>query len=243
MSTSSQEPNRVVDRDNHGWYRASDGRGSSVYCIDCQTEIPDYPTLVATRGPVRPVLPVTPADAAELERLLWLAGRKAVTSLAAAIETVFYNLRSAPDGLDDRTCYDYAMRTLKAGCADSWEAALLEEVVFFGDLNLDYKAPERNPTAAPMRAPAPSRRVHPGARDQMAAIISRWVTNPARYTEVAATLADIVSYHADQYAADGWSVIADQWLQSPAAIGNSGYKSACYRLFYSRSEHFNPDWG
>jgi hypothetical protein len=76
----------------------------------------------------------------------------------------------------------------------------------------------------------------------MAAIISRWVTDPVRYTEVAETLADIVSYHADQYGADGWRAIADQWLQS-SAIGRSGYRSACYRLFHSRSEHYNPDWG
>lgn len=47
---------------------------------------------------------------------------------AAAIETVFCNLRGAADGLDDRTCYDFAMRALKAGRAGSWEAALLEQI-------------------------------------------------------------------------------------------------------------------
>jgi hypothetical protein len=238
MSTSGQEPGRVVDRDNYGWYRAGDGQGGFVYCINYQTKIPDYPTLVAKRGPVRPVLPVDQADIAELDRLFVLAGRKAVTSLAAAIEMVFHNLREAAGGLNDRTSYDFAMRTLKAGRAGSWEAALLEEVVFFGcDLNLDYKASKKGAPAS-MRAAGPSRRVHREARDQLAAVIIRWVTGPDRYTEVAETLASIASSYADQHGAIGWRTIADQWLQSPTYDG-SGFV-ACYRLLYSRSEHYAP---
>jgi hypothetical protein len=47
----------------------------------------------------------------------------------------------------------------------------------------------------------------------------------------------------DQYehGLDSWRAIADQWLQTPA-FGGSGFR-ACYRLFYSRSEHYNPNWG
>jgi len=75
----------------------------------------------------------------------------------------------------------------------------------------------------------------------MAAIITRWVTAPDRYTEVAETLASIVSGYADQHGPGGWRAIADQWLQSPT-FGGSGFR-ACYRLFYSRSEHYSPDWG
>jgi hypothetical protein len=238
MSTTGQDPYRVVDRENHGWYQASDGQGGFVYRIDYQTQIPDYATLAAKRGPVRPVLPADEADVAELDRLFALAGRKAVTSLAAAIETVFHNLREAAGGLNNRTSYDFAMRTLKAGRAGSWEAALLEEVVFFGcDLNLDYKAAQKG-TPAAMRAAGPSRRVHREARDQMADVVTRWVTNPARYTEIAETLASIVSSYADQVGPAGWRVIADQWLQSPT-FGDPGF-TACYRLLYSRSEHYDP---
>ena len=91
-----------------------------------------------------------------------------------------------------------------------------------------------------MRTAGPGHRVSYKARDQTAAIITRWLTDPARYTEVAGTLADIVSHYADQHGPDGWRVIVDQWLQSPA-FGGSGFR-VCYRLFYSRSEHYNPDW-
>jgi hypothetical protein len=72
----------------------------------------------------------------------------------------------------------------------------------------------------------------------MAAIITRWVMDRARYTEVAETLADIVSCYADRHGPDGWHMVADQWLQSPAFCG-SGFR-ACYRLLHSRSEHYDP---
>ena len=140
--------------------------------------------------------------------------------------------------MNNHASYDFAIRTLKAGRAGSWEAALLEEMVFFGcDLNLDYKASKKG-TPAARRAAGPSRRVHREARDQMADVVTRWVTNPGQYTEVAETLASIVSCYADQLGPDGWRAIADQWLQSPA-FGGSGF-AACYRLLYSRSEHYDP---
>lgn len=44
-------------------------------------------------------------------------------------------------------------------------------MVFFGDLNLDYKTSKTNPTPASMRADGRSRRVHLEARDQMAAML------------------------------------------------------------------------
>ena len=61
---------------------------------------------------------------------------------------------------------------------------------------------------------------------------------PDRYTEVAETLASIVSSHADQHGADGWRAIADQWLQ-PQALSRADF-ATCYRLLYSRSEHYDP---
>lgn len=132
------------------------------------------------------------------------------------------------------------MRTIKAGRAGSWESELLTEVMLFGnDLNLSRKASKSDVTAK--RAAGPSHRVNSDARDQMAAIITRWVTAPDRYTEVAETLASIASGYADQHGPGGWRAIADQWLQSPT-FGGSGLR-ACYRLFYSRSEHYHPDWG
>jgi hypothetical protein len=114
--------------------------------------------------------------------------------------------------------------------------------VFFGnELNLDIKV-SKNSAAAAMRAAGPGRRVHREARDEMAAtIITRWVTDPARYTEVAETLAGIVSCYADQHGRDGWHLVADHWLHSPT-FGGSGFRT-CYRLFYSRSQHMRSDRG
>jgi hypothetical protein len=48
MSTSAQDPDRVVDRDNYGWYCAFDGHGGSVYCIDYHTRIPNFPPILAS---------------------------------------------------------------------------------------------------------------------------------------------------------------------------------------------------
>jgi hypothetical protein len=250
MSAFNEEPDRVVDRHNYGWYRASDGRGGSVYCFDYHTRIPNYTTLVAARGPVRPVLPVEPDHVAELDRLLALAGRRAITSIAAAFESVFSSLRDAATELDDcallegddemnhHASFEFALRTLKAGRPGSWESALIAEVVFAGrDLQVDHDLSKVGRRTA-RRTGDISRRVHRKARDQIAAIITGWVTNPERYTEVAETLACIVSRHADQYGLEGWRMIADRRLERPAFEGFG----ACYRLFYSRSEHYNLDW-
>lgn len=229
------EPSRVVDRDNNGWYLAADGHGGFVYCLDYSTRMPNYTTLEAAHGPLRPVLPVEDADVAELDRLLSKAGRKAVTSLAAALDVVFDQLSKSTGGLDDY----YAERTLRAGRSGSWESVLLTGMVVFGcGLNLNQKASTSSDAAA-MRA-VPSRRVDHEARDQIAAVITRWVTDPARYTEVAETLANIVSGYADRHGADGWRKIADQWLQ-PAAFPRAGF-IVCYRLLYSRSEHYDSSW-
>lgn len=57
-----------------------------------------------------------------------------------------------------------------------------------------------------MRPLRDTRRSKPGTD-----MIVRWVTDPKRFTEVAATLAETVSSYAD--ANGGWKAIADQWLQ------------------------------
>jgi hypothetical protein len=57
----------------------------------------DYAALETAHGPLRPVLAADATDVAELERLLAVGGRKAVTSLAAALETVFHEVREDHD--------------------------------------------------------------------------------------------------------------------------------------------------
>lgn len=70
---TGNSPYRVVDRDNQGWYLASDGNGGQVYrAANCYRwdlyKVPDYPALEAARGPLRPVRAADPADTAELDR-------------------------------------------------------------------------------------------------------------------------------------------------------------------------------
>lgn len=237
-------PNRVVDRDNYGWYAAASAGGGSHWTSGLingyGTDYSSYEDLAAARGPVRPVLPVTDADQDALHALFGQAGRKAVTSLAAAIEDVFHRLREQHCGgnwsKDTHGGWEYAKRTMMAGRAGSWEADLLISVSLFGnELNL-AKATRTLHDVDARRAAGPVKRVDKTARDAMAAIIWQWVTSPDRYTELAETLAYVVSDHADeQHGPDGWARIADQWLQ-PGGPSREGFR-ACYGLLYSRSEH------
>lgn len=136
---------RVVDGENYGWYSAGDGRGGAVWTTGpingLDLQFGAFPELAAARGPVRPVLPVTDNDSIQLEALLGRAGRKAIATLAAALEDVFHRLREQHCGgqwdLDPHGGYEYARRTMMAGRAGSWEADLLISIVGFGNgLNL-----------------------------------------------------------------------------------------------------------
>ena len=79
-------------------------------------------------------------DSIQLEALLGRAGRKAIATLAAALEDVFHRLREQHCGqwdLDPHGGYEYARRMMMAGRAGSWEADLLISIVGFGNgLNL-----------------------------------------------------------------------------------------------------------
>lgn len=238
-------PYRVVDRANQGWHGGPDEESGSRYTADwgAQRGLEDrtYEELLASRGPLRPVLPLTGDDRAELELLLRAAGRKAIGTLAAALEQVFYELRTECEGLRlGRDAYGFAKRTLKAGREGSWESEVLIDVVLLGNsLNLAKAKPgDALADVAARRAAGPSRRVDPRVRAALAGIIKRWVTAPDRYTEVAETLASAVSRYCDAHGgARGWQLAADQWLQ-PGSLAQDDF-AACYRLFYSQSEHFD----
>jgi hypothetical protein len=245
---SAPQPYRVVDRENQGWYQASQPGGGTLYTASYgfERDLPPrtYEELAATRAPLRPVEPVADADVAELERLFADAGRKTVTTLAAALEAVFHRVRTEHGG--DRPghwmtpgggfdSYQFARRTLMAGREGSWESQFLAEIILFGNgLNL---APEsrtmRDPGAR--RAAGPGKRVNQAARDQIADVLWRWVASPFRYTEVAETLASIVSRYCDEHG--GWRAVADQWLQ-PGGLARADF-SACYRLLFSQSTRFD----
>ncbi|MEE2062326.1 hypothetical protein [Rhodococcus artemisiae] len=235
--TPSPLPGRVVDRDNHGWFLTADAESRYVYVHMQGGATHTYTDLSDAHGPVRPVVALSRTDADALHALLARAGRKAITTLAAALELVHHRLRESHGGLERYAESDaYARTTLTAGRPGSWESELIHEVVLFGNgLNLvDTPAGD----VAQQRAHGPHRRVDAGVRDEIAAIIERWVTDPAGYTEVAENLAGLVSGFADeQYGADGWTRIADQWLDPAAAVHNAE-AGVLYRLFYSRSAHY-----
>jgi hypothetical protein len=239
-------PYRVVDRDNQGWFGGPDDELGTRYTADYgfQRDLEDrtLEQLRATRGPVRPVEPITDEDERELQRLLRQAGRKAVATLAAALESVFHQIREERGGLAAHDSYDFAKRTLMAGRDGSWESELLIELVMFGNgLNLgkSTRGGDSDDVAA-RRAAGPGKRIDAVVRERLARVLYRWVTNPGRYVEVAETLAVVVSGYCDATGGpEGWAVVADQWLQ-PGGMAQDDF-SVCYRLLYSLSEHFNSN--
>ncbi|MBD8056441.1 hypothetical protein ICV35_22575 [Rhodococcus ruber] len=237
MTTSpTTSPARVVDADNRGWFLSFDEDLRRVYLRTWGDAGLDYPTLVAEHGPVRPVVPVPDQDAAAIGELLVRAGRKAVATVAAALELVHHRLRESRGGLEQGTGSNaYAYATLTAGRPGSWESELLPTLVRFGnDLNL-AEAPAGD--LAQRRARGPHTRVDATVRDELAAVLERWVTAPEQYIEVAENLASLVSRTADeQYGADGWGRIADQWLDPTAPVHNAEAEPL-YRLLYSRSAY------
>jgi hypothetical protein len=244
---------RYVDSQNQGWHPTGADGDAVLYAADYghppppgaatryQRDLPPrgLDELAATRGPLRPVEPITDADRALLVSTFQKAGRKTITTLAAALEQLFHEIREAHGGLQADTSYDFARRTLTAGREGSWESALLHDIVLFGnELNLAKPTralPAFNVTAR--RAAGPVQRVDPAAREVLVGVLRRWVTDPERYTELAETLAVVVSDYCDDTAGpSGWRIVADQWLQ-PGALAHDHY-SRCHGLFYSVSAHF-----
>ncbi|BCK59466.1 hypothetical protein NWFMUON74_72380 (plasmid) [Nocardia wallacei] len=246
--TDTEQPYRVVDSHNQGWHREGgpEGlyRGFDPTSTTKLLEHRPYDDIVREFGPVRPVLEPLDEDREQLRAALAAAGRKAIGSLASALEQVHHEIReraSEPGDTYRQSGYRFAVRAMTAGRPGSWESELLPHVWIFGNgLNLwPYKPNDHNPDE--MRATGPNpKRVHVEARDQMAAVLRRWVDSPDRYTEVAEHLAAIVSSYADEaHGPDGWAKIADQWLQ-PGGLAKDDIH-ACYGLLYSVSEHFSPD--
>lgn len=251
----TDQPYRIVDATNHGWLASGAGTYRAEPYHPDRENLP-LEQVVEKFGPIRPVEPITDADEARLTGVFANIGRKTITTLAAAIELVFHELRESAGGLNGNNSYDYATRTMTAGRAGSWESAVLMDVMLFGNgLNL-VKPKGRGPAGVAAhadwkRAAGPSKRVDVDGRRELAGILRRWVTDPDRYVEVAETLASVVSRYADQVAyggedvriADdpdavrGWATVADQWLM-PGGLAQRDF-ATCYRLFYSASAHFN----
>lgn len=247
--TDTEQPYRVVDSHNQGWHRDGGPEGlyrgfDPTHATEPLLEARPLADIVREFGPVRPVLGVLDTDRDQLHAALAAAGRKSVGSLASALEQVHYEIRdraSTPGDLIGTSGYHYAFRAMIAGRPGSWESDLLSSIWLFGNgLNLWPYTPKSR-TVDEMRATGPTpKRVHIDARDQMAAVLRRWVDSPDRYTEVAEHLAAIISGWADEtHGREGWAKIADQWLQ-PGGLAHDDI-AACYGLLYSQSAHFTPD--
>jgi hypothetical protein len=218
MSTSERPPSRLVDRDQQSWMLTADRDGRHVYTADMHRTYLTLDEVQAQHAPLRPVLPITAEDRERLRAVLAAAGRKAVTSLAAAVYDVFRQLREDHGGMDNpRVSYETATQHLLAGRPGSWESQSL--------LHLLHWSGDGKPS-----------RIDPAARAELAAIIRRWVTDPDRYTEVAETLAAVVSELADEQG--GWKTVADQWLQ-PGSLDQEGVRVS-YGLLYSLGADFDP---
>lgn len=201
MTKPSLLPRRVVDRHYQGWYLTGGLESDPVYQADywfkrdLATAL--YGQLAEWRGPLRPVLPAAADDEAALRALFGQAGRKTVTTIAAALETVFDKVREEQGGPFSPGSYAYAQRVMTAGREGSWESAALAGLITFGNgLNLQ-RSPSDHDIFGERKA-GPNRRVDRAARDAMAVIFTRWVTAPGRYTEVAGTLAGLVSGWCDR---------------------------------------------
>jgi hypothetical protein len=246
---SNEAPYRVVDGCNQGWlttgptdepgheYEPSYGskRGLGRMTLD---------RIAAERGGWRPVVPPTEDETAAVNAALGAAGRKAITSTAAALEVVFHQVREQAGGLSNANeSYEAARMALMAGREGSWESEVLIDVVLVGNgFNLVRPKGRGYADVRKMRAAGPVPRVDRSVRDALAAVFTAWTCSTDRYVEVAETLASTVSRFADQeYGPDGWRRLADQWLQPDARLRSQDF-SPCYRLLYSQSEHFNPAW-
>jgi hypothetical protein len=238
----TDDPSRLVDANNQGWLHTGDGVYRADYGKSRGLAPMTLADLAQQRGPVRPVEPITDEDDGLLRETFRRCGRKAIATMAAALDVVFHEVRQSRGGLSNASeSYDFAKRTLRAGREGSWESEVLHEIVLFGNgLNITTRGPVH--TVEARRAAGPSKRVDRDGRDAIADVIRRWVTDPTRYTEVAETLAYVVSRYADETAGpDGWRAVADQWLQPSGRLLAHEDFSICYRLLYSQSEHFNPD--
>lgn len=227
MSSSKKAPYRVVDREQQGWHRVGADR-EARYAADYgwRRELPNRPSyeqLERGRGPLRPIAPITEADSATLRAALRAAGRKAATTLAAALADLYRARRDAYAGDEHDAgpaAHEHARRALVAGREGSWESEALIALMVFGS---GLKAS----------------RVHAGSRQVIAELLTRWATDPERYTELTETLAGEFSAVADE--AGGWAAVADQWLQSRSLAADDA--AAAYRYLMSASAHFDPDVG
>lgn len=217
---------RVVDAENQGWHPTAKEtpdepafyRADYGFQREGLGDVRILDELEAERGPLRRVMPITGEDGQLLRHALAAAGRKAVYTVAVAVQRAFNELRERHGGLPALTdSYQGARTHLLAGREDSSESEALMDLVLWADRRK-------------------VKRIYEPSRQAITEMIVRWTTDPERFTEVAETLAHVVSSYADEQG--GWGAVADQWLQ-PGALDTEGVH-VTYKLLYSRSDEFDP---
>ncbi len=168
-----------------------------------------------------------PGEAAALCAAFEAIGRRAVGTLAAAVDQVHHEANYR-DGRWDSA----AAERVLTGADDPavWDPRAL--------MWLRHTGAWLNRRPHPASPPRPNTglkasRVDLHARDQIATVLRSW-TGPERGVPVAESLARIVSHYADTtHGPDSWRRIADQWL--PRTSTRPSWGPGCHDLLMARS--------
>lgn len=213
--TQQPRPSRLVDAHYQGWYGTQDGTYTADYCFSRGLQPATFDEITERRGPTRPVLPATEKDQQTLQAALQLCGRSAVTTMAAALAETAHRLADRP-----------APRSvLIAGREGSWESDALLRVTSWGaTLGQDRVRAETQPL--------------------LVAMFASWVTNPARYTEVAETIAvqlgAVVDGQSPAGPAAAWALVADDALHPGG--GDAAAAEPLYLYLMSHAAAFDAAW-
>lgn len=174
-----------------------------------------------------------PDEAESLCAAVVAAGRRAVGTIAAAVDLVHREARDrhSPWDRDPSGRYAFADQTLTAADDSTrWDPQALERLRQYGAwLN---RCPHPTDPPRPDTGPKPTR-VDLDGREQIATVLRAWTTPPRR-VPVAESLARIVSHHADTaHGPDSWRHLADQWL--PAESSRPSWGPYCHELLLTYS--------
>lgn len=222
MTTNQAEaPYRVVDVTWQGWHH----KGGGVYGADFgfKQNLADstLEQIDESRGPWRPVVPVSEGDAQAVRAALRQAKRKAAASvLVALFQLVDRYAKAAYDKTDPHA------HKLQAGREGSRETHSMRVLAWEVGCDLAEKPKRYNETTVA----------------ELVRVIEIWVTGPDHYVEVAETLARLFGQVADEVG--GWGKIADRWSQLGPDPGHPELvKDAVHHFLMSASVVSQPELG
>lgn len=203
-------PSRLVDGHGNGWMCTPPDTEQErqlgepfLYRRGFGGDVCTLTQLGEQTGGWRPVVGMPAADRAQLVEVLTKAGKKAAATLAVALYETAKAAKSWGDG--------HAYELLVAGRPGSWESADVHRLAW--ETGSDIKLS----------------RVDMWAGQTCEEIITRWITGPGVYVEVAENLASVFGDVVD--ACGGWDQTSDQWLRPRESYRN---------YLTSLSEHYGP---